>query len=83
LKNKGFGELQKQEILEEFSKIKAGERSNIFIKNCEEYLENFTKKSELLNEEHLLCSSDIIERYFRKFKAKVNHKECELNNLHS
>jgi hypothetical protein len=72
LKNKGFGEIQKQEILEEYSKIKAGKRGNIFIKNCEEYLENLTKKSELLSEEHLLCSSDIIERYFGKFKAKVN-----------
>ena len=72
LKNKGFGKIQKQEILEEFSKMKAGKRGSIFIKNCEEYLEDLTKKSELLNEEHLLCSSDIIESYFGKFKAKVN-----------
>lgn len=72
LKNKGFGRVQKQEILKEFSEMKAGATSSIFIKNCEDYLENLTHKSELLGQDYLLCSSDIIESYFGKFKAKVN-----------
>jgi hypothetical protein len=72
LKNKGFGKIQKQEILEEFLKMEAGEKGSIFIKNCEDYLENLTRKSELLGQDHLLCSSDIIESYFGKFKVKVN-----------
>ncbi len=72
LKNEGFGELQKQEILKEFSEMKAGDKSSIFIKNCEDYLDNLTTKSKFLNQDHLLCSSDIIESYFGKFKAKVN-----------
>ena len=52
--------------------MKAGATSSIFIKNCEDYLENLTHKSELLGQDYLLCSSDIIESYFGKFKAKVN-----------
>lgn len=72
LKNEGFGLNQKQEILDIFSEGKWGERSSIFIENCKDYLTTLTQKGEFLNEEHLLCSSDIIESYFGKFKAKVN-----------
>ncbi len=72
LKNEGFGEEQKQEILKEFSEMETGEKGSIFIKNCKEYLDNLSTKSKLLNQDHLVCSSDIIESYFGKFKAKVN-----------
>ena len=72
LKNEGFGLNQKQEILDMFSEGTWGERSSIFVENCKSYLTNLTQKSEFLGEEHLLCSSDIIESYFGKFKAKVN-----------
>jgi hypothetical protein len=71
-KNKGFGKLQKQEILKELSGMEVREKSSVFIKNCKSYLDNLTIKSELLKEDHLLCSSDIIESYFGKFKVKVN-----------
>lgn len=72
LKNKGFGKVQNQEILKELSEMKAGKKSSIFIGNCEHYLENLRHKSELLGQDYLLCSSDIIESYFGKFKTKVN-----------
>lgn len=36
------------------------------------YLENLSQKSQTLKQEHLLCSSDIIESFFGKFKAKIN-----------
>lgn len=72
LKNQGFGSTQKQEILEELASIKSKEKTNIFIQNCKDYLDNLTLKSEILDNKHLLCSSDIIESFFGKFKAKVN-----------
>jgi hypothetical protein len=75
LKNKGFGQSQKAEILKELSVLYAlNNRDNvlIFIKNIEEYLENLTLKSQHLGEEHLLCCSDIIESFFGKFKQKIN-----------
>ena len=71
LKNEGFGVVQKQEILEGFSKIKAGNKASVFIQNCKGYLDNLTVKSKLLQQQHLLCSSDIIESYFGKFKTKI------------
>ena len=42
------------------------------MKNIEAYLEHLTTKSKALNEDFLLCSSDIIESFFGKFKAKIN-----------
>ena len=72
LKTEGFGRKQNQQILKALSEIAAGEKASVFIKNCKEYLDNLTMKSELLDEDYLLCSSDIIESYFGKFKAKVN-----------
>lgn len=72
LKNEGFGATQKQTLLDELSKIQAGEKASIFKQNCKDYLENLTEKSASLEQPNLLCSSDIIESYFGKFKAKVN-----------
>ena len=54
------------------SEMKVGKRGAIFVENCKGYLDNLTKKEEDLKQENLLCSSDIIESYFGKFKAKVN-----------
>ena len=72
LKDEGFGAVQKQEVLKGLSKMKAGKKASIFIQNCKGYLDGLTEKSELLQQEHLLCSPDIIESYFGKFKAKIN-----------
>jgi len=72
LKNEGFGEVQKQEILKGFSEMKTGKKGSVFIKDCEGYLDNLSTKSKSLNQDYLVCSSDIIESYFGKFKAKVN-----------
>lgn len=72
LKNKGFGQVQKQRILVAFSKMKVGLKASIFMQNCKDYLENLTTKNEILKQKQLLCSSDIIESFFGKFKAKVN-----------
>lgn len=72
LKTAGFGSAQKEYILLELSKMKTGEKADIFIKNCKDYLENLTLKSNSLNQDNILCCSDIIESYFGKFKAKVN-----------
>jgi len=72
LKNKGFGIAQKQAILEQFAKIKPTKKADTFIENCKEYLDNLTLKSEILKYKYLLCSSDIIESFFGKFKAKVS-----------
>jgi hypothetical protein len=44
----------------------------VFIKNIKEYLKNLTLKSRQLKEKHLLCTSDIIESFFGKFKQKIN-----------
>lgn len=72
LKNEGFGVVQKQSILAELDCLKGKQKTNIFIENCKTYLENLTKKSQVLGQTHLLCSSDIIESYFGKFKTKIN-----------
>jgi hypothetical protein len=72
LKEEGFGTLQKQAILATLDALKGEEKTNIFIENCKDYLENLTQKSKALKQTHLLCSSDIIESYFGKFKTKIN-----------
>jgi len=72
LKNKGFSLTQKQKIIEELEQIDAKTNTAIFIQNCKDYLENLTEKSKQLEMEQLLCSSDIIESYFGKFKNKMN-----------
>ena len=47
-------------------------KASVFMENCKDYLENLTAKNKILQQKQLLCSSDIIESYFGKFKAKVN-----------
>ncbi len=72
LKNNGFSLTKKQEIEEKLEQINPKTNTAIFIENCKDYLENLVQKSYLLEEEKLLCSSDIIESYFGKFKNKIN-----------
>jgi len=72
LKNGGFSAAQKQAILTDLSKMEAGEKASIFMQNCKDYLDKLTRKSKALKQANLQCSSDIIESYFGKFKAKVN-----------
>ena len=72
LKTNGFSKEEKQEILCVLSAMEVGKIGAIFIKNCEDYLENLSKKRKLLAQDNLLCSSDIIESYFGKFKTKIN-----------
>ena len=72
LKNKGFTATSKKKIVEQLNEMQLTEKASIFRENVEAYLDNLTGKSRNLNQEHLLCSSDIIESYFGKFKAKIN-----------
>jgi len=72
LKTAGFGINQKQELLAVLAKMKVGEKASIFIDNCKEYLEDLTAQMTKLGYENLLCTSDIIESYFGKFKTKIN-----------
>jgi hypothetical protein len=72
LKIEGFGSQQKKDILEKLSEFTIEKNTTIFVENIKEYLENLSQKSVQLGQEHLLCSSDIIESYFGKFKQKIN-----------
>jgi hypothetical protein len=78
LKTKGFGRGQKNTILAELITIekqidsKLNPKTSIFIDNVKSYLDNLESKRKELNEEFILCSSDIIESHFGKFKAKIN-----------
>lgn len=72
LKNKGFGTAQKKEILTYFESIEAQEKTAIFMRDCEQYLDNLSLKAQKLELDFLLCSSDIIESFFGKFKFKRN-----------
>jgi hypothetical protein len=71
LKNKGFGSVQKQSILQILSIESKNANVVLFIKNIAEYLDNLTIKSATLETDLLLCSSDIIESFFGKFKLKI------------
>ena len=78
LKNQGFEPSEKKELIDILSDIlterwnELQPKATIFMENVKEYLENLYTKSEAMNEDFLLCSSDIIESYFGKFKTKIN-----------
>lgn len=78
LKNEGFGATQKASLLAAFATTTqaVGKTEttivSTFIQNCTAYLDNLSRKSELLAQPHLLASSDIIESFFGKFKTKIN-----------
>jgi hypothetical protein len=72
LKNKGFSQEQKTAIMKELSLETNPKNVTIFTENIIEYLENLLQKSLDLGEKSILCSSDIIESFFGKFKQKIN-----------
>lgn len=72
LKNEGSGLAQKQELIAELEALGAQGEAAIFLQDCKDYLDGLSAKNEELEQERLLCSSDIIESYFGKFKAKIN-----------
>jgi hypothetical protein len=75
LKKEGFGMAQKckiQEHLATFYDLDPLSKPFRFIENCKAYLDSLMQKSKALEQAHLLCSSDIIESFFGKFKAKIN-----------
>ena len=78
LKNNSFNELSKQTILNKLTIIQEQthegleSKATIFKQQCEEYLARLEDKCKQLGQDSLLCSSDIIESYFGKFKTKVN-----------
>lgn len=72
LKNKGFGVQQKAEIRDCLLLLDKTKNVEIFTENIEHYLENLAQKAAQINEPLLLCSSDIIESFFGKFKQKIN-----------
>jgi hypothetical protein len=72
LKTDGFGTDQRKNILGKLSKLSLDKKSEVFVENIKQYLENLSQKSQELNQKHLLCSSDIIESFFGKFKQKIN-----------
>lgn len=78
LKTHGFGKLQKKNLEDKLVEIQTKTwnglkpKAAIFMKNVKSYLGNLEVKSKGMNEDFLLCSSDIIESYFGKFKTKIN-----------
>ena len=72
LKNKGFSEVEKATIFKELSIQTDNKNVKTFIENILGYLENLIQKSIDLGEKSILCSSDIIESFFGKFKQKIN-----------
>ena len=72
LKNEGFGNKQKEEILERLKGVCGSARVDRFIVAIKDYLAHLTEQREALGKDMLLCSSDIIESFFGKFKTKVN-----------
>lgn len=72
LKNNGFSKVQKESILKALLSQTKSENIKIFTENILEYLENLTQKAFYLGEKSILCSSDIIESFFGKFKQKIN-----------
>ena len=72
LKNNGFNEVQKEAILKELTSQSESKNIKMFMKNIREYLENLVHKTLELGEKSILCSSDVIESFFGKFKQKIN-----------
>ena len=72
LKNNGFSPVQKTVIFKELSPQTEHGNVKIFTENILGYVENLTQKALNLGEKSILCSSDIIESFFGKFKQKIN-----------
>ena len=71
LKNKGFGTAQKALILKELPTESTFKNVLIFSQNIRDYLDKLSEKSAQIGGDFLLCSSDIIESFFGKFKQKI------------
>ena len=71
LKNKGFGKAQKELILQELPSESRFKNVLIFAQNIRDYLDKLSEKSGQIGSDFLLCSSDIIESFFGKFKQKI------------
>lgn len=74
LKNEGFSEETKPKILALLPQTKEQEQDNHsqFTTGIRAYLHEISQKCALLNMTTCLCSSDVIESYFGKFKQKIN-----------
>ena len=71
LKNQGFGDTQKSLILEQLPTDSKFKNVAIFVQNIKNYLDNLDQKRKSIDTDLLLCSSDIIESFFGKFKQKI------------
>ena len=71
LKNQGFGDTQKSLILEQLPTDSKFKNVAIFVQNIKIYLDNLDQKRKRIGTDLLLCSSDIIESFFGKFKQKI------------
>lgn len=71
LKKEGFGESQKAKILQSLAQLNQSEKMQIFHKDIKEYLDTLSQKASQLKQTYLVCSSDIIESFFGKFKLKT------------
>jgi hypothetical protein len=74
LKNQGFSIKQKTKVLTLLASIQTGEKTQIFIEKIKLYLEELTHKMLQTGQDNIICSSDIIESFFGKFKEKTNAK---------
>ena len=72
LKTQGFAKQVNASLVAYLDNSTLLEKPAVFAQNCKEYLHNLSDKSTLLAIPHLLCSSDIIESFFGKFKTKIN-----------
>lgn len=77
LKTKGYHKGDHQGILAGVTKMQQNTKEGfapkaaIFLENVSGYLQNLEGKIEQLDQDSVLCSSDIIESYFGKFKMKI------------
>ena len=72
LKNQGFSQRSRTEITALLSGFGKNEKVKEMVVEVIGYLDKLNKKCDALSLSHCLCSSDIIESFFGKFKHKIN-----------
>jgi hypothetical protein len=72
LKNNGFSPASKAGIKQVLAGFGKSENAKKFVSGIESYLDRLSVKCDSLAIENCLCSSDIIESFFGKFKQKIN-----------
>lgn len=72
LKNGGFSEETKTKILACLPQTQGQDNHSQFATGIRTYLQEISQKCTLLKMTNCLCSSDVIESYFGKFKQKIN-----------